>query len=286
MKPRFLDRSYRKTEPFVIKRNRYPNFLKIWHYHPELELVLIIEGTGTRFAGGSIEKFEPGELVLLGKNLPHMWLNDDPYFDESSGLFAEALCIHFREDFLGEKFLEIAGTEHLSLLLKKATRGIRFQNLSGSIIDEIQQVAEESCEFTRLMKVLNILHQLAKHKEIALLSSEGYLNLAMGNESDKTHEYIFKNFNKPIQLSDVAAIAQMNPSAFSRYFRRVHRKTFSRYLIEVRISFACKLLMENKYNISAICYKSGFNNISNFNKQFRRIMDMSPSAYLKLHNSD
>jgi AraC-like DNA-binding protein len=134
------------------------------------------------------------------------------------------------------------------------------------------------------MKVLNILHQLAKHKEISLLSSEGYFNLGLGDESDKTHEFIFTNFNQPIQLSDVAAIAQMNPSAFSRYFKRVHRKTFSRYLIEIRIGYACKLLIENKYNISSICYKSGFNNISNFNKQFRSIKEMSPSSYVRLHN--
>ena len=103
--------------------------------------------------------------------------------------------------------------------------------------------------------------------------------------SDKTHEYIFKNFTKQILLSDVAAIAHMNPTAFSRYFKRIHRKTFSRYLIEIRIGYACKLLIENKINVSSACYESGFNNISNFNKQFRNIMNMSPSQYIKQHRT-
>ena|SRR6056297_1894396 len=101
---------------------------------------------------------------------------------------------------------------------------------------------------------------------------------------DKVYEYIFENFNQQITLKDVAKIANMNPSAFSRYFKRLNRKTFSRYLIELRIGFACKKLMERNENIAAICYESGFNNISNFNKQFKKITQKSPSEYLKQHN--
>jgi AraC-like DNA-binding protein len=283
MKPRLLNRSNDQRQAFSIKRNRFPNFLRVRHYHPELELVYITESTGTRFVGDNIEKFEPGELVLLGKNLPHMWLNDKAYFQSDSDLMADALCIHFKEDFMGKQFLELAEAELLTELFKNARSGIRFIDLHFSATKIMQELTKEKDEFQRLLLLLKLLNNLAKHKNIKLLSSEGYLERKPEEHSDKTHEFIFKNFTKQIPLSEVAAIARMNPSAFSRYFKRIHRKTFSRYLIEIRIGYACKLLIENKINISSACYESGFNNISNFNKQFRIIMNMSPSQYIKQH---
>ncbi len=285
MKPRLLNRSNESRQAFSIKRNRFPNFLKIRHYHPELELVYIAESTGTRFVGDNIEKFEPGELVLLGENLPHMWLNDKDYFHPDSDLVADALCIHFKEDFTGNPFLELAGTEPLIELFKTARRGIRFINLEFPAAEMMQDLAKEKDEFQRLLQLLKLLYKLAKHSKTKLLSSEGYLERKPEENSDKTHEFIFKNFTKQILLSDVAAIANMNPTAFSRYFKRIHRKTFSRYLIEIRIGYACKLLIENKISVSSACYESGFNNISNFNKQFRSIMNMNPSQYTKQHQS-
>ena len=283
MKLRFLNRSHSQRETFIIKQNRFPHFLKIWHYHSELELVVIQESVGTRFVGDSIQKFEPNDVVLIGKNLPHMWLNDDIYFEKDSNLFADALSIHFKEDFLGKTFLELPVTKAVADLFKNARRGVRFLDLDFSIADAIKAIMAENNEFSKLLKMLELINQLAIHSEIELLASEGYLNVKMEDEVDKTHEYIFKNFTKPIQLAEVAAIAKMNTSAFSRYFKRIHRKTFSRYLIEIRISYACKLLMENNMNISTICYQSGFNNISNFNRQFKKIKGINPSEYMRLY---
>ncbi len=212
-----------------------------------------------------------------------MWLNDNSYFQKNSGLLASAYSIHFGEDFVGEDFLNLECAEPINKLFKKAQRGIKFLGLGFSIQEAIQKLIAEKDDFTRLMQLLQILHHLARHDEIVFLSSDGYLNTKVQEGSDEIHEYIFKNFNQSIQLRDVATIAGMNPSAFSRYFKRIHRKTFSRYLIEIRIGYACKLLMENKTNISAICYESGFNNLSNFNKQFRRVKGMNPSEFIRLH---
>lgn len=258
--------------------------MKIWHYHPELELVVINESVGTRFVGDSIEKFEPGEVILIGKNLPHMWVNDEAYFQPHSGLAASAYSIHFKEEFPGKEFLNLPGTEHLTNLIAKAKRGLRFTGLNFPIQAAINQLIAEKDAFQQLMQLLQILDRLAKHTDIAFLSSEGYLTTKVNEGADEIHEYIFGNFNRSIQLTNIAAIAGMNPSAFSRYFKRIHRKTFSRYLIEIRIGYACKLLMENKANISAICYESGFNNISNFNKQFRKIMKMNPSEFIRMYH--
>jgi len=283
VKPKLLDRSSVYDNPFVVRENRYPNFLKILHYHAELELVVIKESFGTRFVGDSVEKFNPGDCVLIGRNLPHMWLNDDSYFQNDPKLIASAYTIHFKADFLGTKFLKLSSTEHLSNLFSKAERGLHFVDLNFSISKAIADLLEEQDDFQKLICLIQILNRLANHNKSVVLSSEGYLSNKISEGSDKTHEYIFKHFNKPIQLKEVAAVAGMNPSAFSRYFKRIHRKTFTRYLIEIRIGYACKLLMENDLTISDVCYSSGFNNLSNFNKQFRKLKCMNPTEYIKIH---
>lgn len=283
MKLHFLDRSNLNNSSFSAKVNNYPNFLKVWHYHPELELVVVLKSQGTCFIGDGIEKFEEKDIVLIGKNLPHMWLNDDEYFQEKSGLLAKAIAIHFNRNYLGAIFFETPEMIHLSELFDRARFGIKFLNVDNELINDIQ-IMTESIGFDKTMAFLNILNKLAKHKKYKLLASQGYINSLRNTENktlDSIHAYIFNNFNKEITLADVAKVANMNTSAFSRFFKRVNRKTFSRYLAEIRIGYACKLLLEDKYNIAGVCYESGFHNISNFNRQFKLIMNKTPSSYLK-----
>lgn len=282
MKLHLLDRSSSKDCSFTIKKNHYPYFLKIWHYHPELELVALLKSSGTRFIGDSIEKFEKGEVILIGEGLPHMWLNDDEYFNESSGLIAEAIAIHFKKEFLGVGFFEISEMKQISELLDKARQGIKFLNIKDETFTHIKSILALN-GFEKTIAFLTLLYNLSRHSEYELLASEGFVNTFNKKEHknlNKIYTYIFENFNQTITLQEVADIACMNASAFSRFFKRVNRKTFSRYLNEIRIGYACKLLIENKYNIITICYESGFNNISNFNRQFRAITNMSPTEYL------
>ena len=286
MKLHYLDRSGISNSSFTTKINEYPYFLKIWHYHPELELVIILESEGTCFIGDSIEKFEVGDIVLIGKNLPHMWLNDEDYFNQNTKLSAKAIAIHFKQDYLGKAFLETPEMNHLSNLFENAKYGIKFLNINKNIITDIQNMLELK-GFDKTIAFLIILNKLAKHKQIKQLASKGFTNAFKTIKSetqDKVQAYIFKNFNKEISLEEAASVAHMNASAFSRYFKRVNKKTFSRYVTEIRIGYACKLLIENKFNIASICYESGFKNISNFNRQFKIIMHSTPSEYLKKHN--
>lgn len=267
----------------MVTHHIEPHFLKVWHYHPELELVLSLKSTGTRFVGDSIKKFEEGDVVLIGKNLPHMWLNDDVYFQKDSDLLAEDIVIHFNREFLGNGFLETEEMRPIAALLQKSRHGIKFITLPKKVIRNIMKINQLEAGFKRTMKFTKVLYQLAQHQNFELLASEGFVHSFKKNQNqnlDKTYEYIFENFDQPISLDDVAAVANMNPSAFSRFFKRVNRKTFSRYLNEVRIGYACKQLIENKSTISTICYESGFNTISNFNRQFKAIKQMSPSEFL------
>ncbi|WP_242083136.1 AraC family transcriptional regulator [Aestuariivivens sediminis] len=286
MKLHQLDRSSINNSSFTTKIDDFPYFLRIWHYHTELELVVILASEGTCFIGDSIDKFGVGDVVLIGKNMPHMWLNDNEYFQVDSKRNAKAIAIHFKEDSFGKGFFEIPEMIHLLELFSRAKFGLKFLDLNKIIIKKIENLHELE-GFEKTISFLQILDKLAKHKNTKSLSSLGFLNLFETSRSinqDKVQSYIFRNFNKSICLEDVAKIANMNPSAFSRFFKKVNRKTFSRYVTEIRIGFACKLLLEKKLNIAGVCYESGFNNISNFNRQFKIIMHCTPSEYLKRHN--
>lgn len=283
MKLHLLDRSNLNDRSFTAKLNDYPYFLKIWHYHPELELVVILKSEGSCFVGDSIEKFEVEDIILIGENLPHMWLNDEDYFQQNTDQAAKAIAIHFRKDYLGTTFFETPEMNHIWELFDKARLGLKFLNINKKLIIDIQNMLDLK-GYDKTMAFIHILNELAKHKETKSLASQGFVNSFKESKNeiqDKVQAYIFKNFNKSVTLEDVAQIAHMNTSAFSRFFKRVNRKTFSRYLAEIRIGYACKLLLEDKSNITTICYESGFNNISNFNRQFKIIMNSTPSVYVK-----
>ncbi|KJD31165.1 transcriptional regulator [Tamlana nanhaiensis] len=281
MKLHLLDRSSLNNSSFRARINEYPNFLKVWHYHPEMELVVVLKSEGTCFVGDKIEKFQPKDVVLLGENLPHMWQNDAKYFKPESTLTAKAIAVHFRKDFLGQYFFETPEMIHLLELFDRSKFGLKFINVSEALINDITNLLELE-GFEKTITLLHILNKLAKHKQAIKLASQGYVsafNVAKGEVLYNVQAYIFKNFNKDITLVDVAKIANMNSSAFSRYFKRVNRKTFSKYLTEIRVGYACKMLLEHKYNIAAVCYESGFKNISNFNRQFKTVMDCTPTQF-------
>ncbi|WP_422082943.1 AraC family transcriptional regulator [Ulvibacterium sp.] len=285
MKLHFLDRSTYKDSSFTIRYNDYPYFLKVWHYHPELELVYIRESTGTRFIGDNIKKFEKEEVVLIGPNLPHMWFNDEKYFSPSSELRARAYVVHFRRDFMGVDFFNAPELQHIKNLIEFSRYGIKFLDLGNDVKAKIADLSKMQ-PFDKWLQLMKVLDSLAKHPTKMILSSEGFLKRfksASPKSMYKVYEFIFNHFNESISLKDVANVACMNPSAFSRLFKRLNRKTFKDYLNEIRIGYACKLISENEYNITRICYESGYNNISNFNRQFRRIMGKSPSQYRKQH---
>jgi len=289
MKPKLLDRSTTPNHSFELNHHLYSNFLRVWHYHTELELVLIKRSSGTRFVGDSIKKFQPGDLVLIGEKLPHMWQNDPVYFEPDSKDSAEALVVHFKGDFAGKDFFKLPELLSIQELLETAKRGILFNGSNVQAAAEILESMFRVRDVDRFIYLLELLSILAGERKREILSSPGFVDSFKKVENrrlDKIYDFILNNFKNEITLEEVANLADMNISSFCRYFKKTTNKTFSHYLNEVRIGFACRLLMENKYNISETCYACGFNNISNFNRQFKNIAKMSPSEYAKLHRSE
>lgn len=288
MKLHLVDRRSRNNRSFTVSHHNYPSLLKVWHYHPEIELVFLLKSTGTRFVGDSIETFEPGQLVLLGENLPHMWLNDPEYYEKESQLKAEAIAVHFKLDFLGPEFFNSPELLKVADLLERARQGILFHKPN----EEVKTIMWELLSargIERLTKLFTLLNLLCNATSYEYLSSEGFINSFNQKDTNnlkQVYEYIFKNFDEPIQLKEVAEIARMNPAAFSRFFKKIHKKTFTRYLNEIRIGYACKLLIEEKHKIIAVCFDCGFTNISNFNRQFKLIRGMTPTQFQKFYKNN
>lgn len=285
MKLHLLARTTQNNQSFNVSHNSYPHFLKVWHYHPELELVVIQKSTGTHFIGDHIGRFEPGDVVLIGKNLPHMWLNDEIFFKEKQDHNAQAVAVHFRKDFMGEAFICAPENSKMTKLLDLAVNGLKFTQIHNQIREDIHALLDRE-PFDRLILFLQILHKLALEKGVVQLSSPSFMDnyhSGASNRLDKVYGFVYKNFKDNINSGDVAYFIGMNASAFSRYFKRIHGKTFTAYLNEIRIGYACKLLLENEVKITQIGFACGFNNLSNFNRQFKTLTKVSPSKYRQIH---
>jgi AraC-like DNA-binding protein len=281
MKPQLLKISNPADTSFNLLKMDGPNFPTPWHYHPELELVLVLESYGKKYVGSSITEFEPGDLCLIGGLLPHYYKNDEAFLKNDAGLKAKSIVIHFNLDFVGLQFWESPESYSIKLLLERAKRGIQFsENISKKVKAKLETLLELE-GMKRLLHFVEILDDLANSKDIEYLSTDP---IQIRNEVDsdrikKVLEHVSEHFQDQIRLDDVAQLANMSESAFSRYFKKRTRKTFSSFLTEIRIEFACKLLQNDKMSISQIAFDSGFYNLSNFNRQFKTIKKITPLAY-------
>lgn len=285
MKVRYLDRYVDSGDSFFLREHTGKAFKELWHYHPELELAIILEGSGSVFIGDGIQNFEPGTMVLIGKNLPHIWYNDKIYFDPESDRKVRSYTIHFNESF-AEGLLQIPELGEIKQLLMRAKRGIVFPGKPSSFIRRKVDEMVDAMGYERITAFLDVLNCLSQHGQYVTLSSLVYVNSFRGIQDSKlvlVHEYIMNNFKEDISLSKIADLARMNASSFSRYFSSVQKKTLTQFINEIRIGYACKLIVAGEHNVTEACYESGFKNLSNFNRHFLKFKKMQPSHYLKLH---
>lgn len=267
---------------FVLQKDAYPYYPTPWHYHPEYELVLVVKSTGLRTVGDHDERFEEGDLLFIGPNLPHSYQNDDVYYQGDPALTAEAIVIHFKEDFLGKDFFRLPEMIYVNQLFDKSRFGIKILGNTRQQISYMMCTMHEMTGHQRIVQLLSILEILSTSEEIQLLANPGFVQRYAISDNDrmtKIHEYIMSNFQKDISLPEIAEVANLSVPSFCRFFKACTRKAFSNFLNEIRVGYACRLLLEDKENISKICYESGFNNMSNFNRQFKKLKLKSPLQY-------
>jgi AraC-like DNA-binding protein len=265
-----------------MKELKEPYFDPNWHFHPHYQLFVVLEGTGTRFIGDNIKHFEAGDMVFVGPDLPHLWRSDEVYFQGNPAFTTHGIVVYFTEDFLGKDFFEKYEMTKLKHLFLNASRGLE---ISGVLHDKILIYMKELLllqGFEAILKLLEMLNLLANSNEYDFISSLGYTNPFKTSETErmhKVHEYVLNNYRTSINLTEVASLAGMATAAFCRYFKARTNKTFSDFVSELRVGYACKLLMEDKLSVTQVCYESGFNTLSNFNKQFKDLKGQTPSQF-------
>ncbi|WP_299568342.1 AraC family transcriptional regulator [uncultured Pedobacter sp.] len=282
MKPLFHKVPVSLQNSFSIRHDIEENFGKIWHYHPELELHYVIRGEGVRFIGNNISNFASGEIILLGENLPHTWRCSEEYFQNNPSNEVEAIVIHFLPDCLGKDILNLPEAYLIPKLFEKAKKGMLLTGKNREKLAELMLKAKDSENLDRLIVLLSILKILAETDDYAILNP-GNVQY-QSDESDlirlnKVYNYTLTNFKKEINLQEVASISNLSVTSFCRYFKQMTKKTYYDFLIEIRVSHACRLLIEDKHPTNIICYQCGFNNVSNFYRHFKKVTGITPLEY-------
>lgn len=284
MIPLYQKLPFENTNYVNFYKEDLPYFIVPIHYHPEIEIMYILEGTGTRFVGDHIGRYSEGDICLLGPKIPHEWRNDDVYLKKDTGLKASCMCLFFTSDIFDGNLIRLPEMNNIRLLVERCRRGIKF---TGTTRLKIGHLMEETANYTGIDKITNfikLLDIMATSDEYELLASVGYtesVNSSDFERFDKIYQYIMKNFSNPIKLDEVASLVGLTPNAFCRYFKGRTKKTFIQYLNDIRIGHAKRLLIEGRMKISTLSMECGFNNLSNFIDQFKRSTDMSPSEYQK-----
>lgn len=284
MRPQLLKVSKDPQCSFSVRHDIVPYINNRWHLHSELELIHFKKGEGTQFIGDNIKRFKSGDVVLVGANLPHYWRFDDIFFEEEAKNMTDIRVVHFSENFLGEEFLQLPENNNIRAVFDKAKRGLQIQGKERQKIAEIleQLLFVEGTQ--RIILMIEALAIISSGKQFSILSSIGFKPDNLVQESDRInaiYEYSLKNFKRKIQLEEIAEVANISPNSFCRYFKSKTRKTYSQFLIELRVGHACKLLIENNQCLKRLCYESGFNNFTSFHKYFKTITGKSPLIYQK-----
>jgi AraC-like DNA-binding protein len=282
MRPQLLKVCKEPGHSFSVRRDVEPYMNTRWHLHPELELIHFKKGEGTQFVGDSMKPFKDGDVVLVGSNLPHYWRFGDAHSEGDTATPIDVRVAHFSENFWGEPFLQLPENVLLKAILYRAKRGIQVHGETRRKVAELLEELVEAEGMRRIMLLMKALYVLAESKQLTSLSSIGFKHNFAEAEYDRVnaiYEYSLKNFKRTIQLKEIAAIANISSNSFCRYFKSRTRKTYSRFLIEIRVGHACKLLIENNLSIKQLCYESGFNNFTSFYKYFKMITGKSPLGY-------
>jgi AraC-like DNA-binding protein len=271
-------------ESFRLQEDSVPHFYDYLHQHPETQLTLILSSEGKVIAGDYIGTFKPGDVFLIGPNLPHVFRNDAKYYDESNETKAHSVSVFFEWQSFGEKFLSMPELKGLQEFNKLCERGLYIKDPIRNRIAQLVKRLFRTNDMDRLIVLLKILNILSSVKDYTPLASSGIYNdfdEIDGKKLADVYRFTMSGYHRKIQLDEVAAVANMTTNSFCRYFKKRTRKSYIDFLTEIRIGQARKLLQEKDLSISQICFEVGFNNLSNFNRKFRELCAITPTEFKK-----
>lgn len=253
-----------------------------YHYHPEFELCYTYNRKGKRFIGNKVEEIAHRDMVFLGKNLPHCFLGDTDIAPDS-----ELILLQFHFEIFGQHFLEQPEAIMLRELIYKAQRGLFIHESAQAPIKANLVKMLEADPLERLVLLLDTVSKLSRIKDYTLLINKGFEKQYHNDDYhrlNKVYTFIIQNFKGQVTLSEAAKVANMSETAFCRYFKQRTTKTFKEVVNEMRISYACDLILKGKLRIMTVqqlAYEAGFHNLSNFNRQFKKVAGKTPGQYAK-----
>lgn len=263
----------------IVERHK-TEFTYPLHQHKEFELNFIENGRGVRrVVGDSVEEIGDYELVLVGgEALEHVWEQGNC---ESKDI--REITIQFSGDIFGGELLAKNQFASIRRMLKRAGHGLAFPvSAIMKVYSTIDTIAKEQSRFVQFLKFLYILYELSVAEEARVLASSSFAHTGKTTESrrvQKVKQYIDDNYSKSLRLSDIADLVGMTPVAFSRFFRQRTDRTLSEYIVDIRLGYAARMLVDSTKNISEICYECGFNNLSNFNRTFKAKRGLTPRDF-------
>ncbi len=273
-------------QSFRWQEHDYPAEICRWNYHPDFELHLINSSCGKQFVGDSIRDFVPGQIVLVGPNVPHDWVSD---LAPGEVVQRRSTVIQFNEDLLTRATATFPEFRELDQLLADAHRGIEFHGQAaaqaGALVRRIGQIRPG---LRQMLMFVQVLLLLAESRQRTLLSSEAFVSRGAKLDdkgADVIHEsirYILENLSDGVSMAYAAERAGMSESAFSRFFKRGTGHNFVQCVRQLRIAKACRLLRDSDMPVTDICFHVGYRNLSNFNQHFHAERGMTPSAYRRL----
>ena len=271
-------------ESFRLQEDREHHFYDYLHQHPEVQLTLVLQSEGKVIAGDYIGTFKPGDIFLMGPNLPHVFRNDTKYYNTSADTPAHMLSVFFEWQCFGEKFLSMPELKSLHDFAKLSERGLHLKDPLRNRIAQLMKQLFRTSEMDRLIVLLKILNILSHTHDVDPLASSGIYNdfdEIDGKKLADVYRFTMSEYCRKITLEEVAAVANMTTNSFCRYFKKRTRKSYVDFLTEIRIGQARKLLQQNDLSISQVCFEVGFNNLSNFNRKFRELCSITPTEFRK-----
>lgn len=270
-------KSTRSFSVKVVKRANRPLLTKAWHHHPEIEVCYTAKSRGRRYVGNNISDYKERDLVILGSNLPHGF---------TTSVESEQYVLQFRREFLGQDFFNAAELERINTLLVRSKRGLV---LSGPEIEEADRrikglYDQDQSNFRQLLSLLEFLDFLSQCKNLTPICTEkysSYISITKLNSIKTIFDYIEKNYQSEISISDACKVVNLTESAFYKFMKRHTNKKFTTILNEYRIDHASKLILSSDLPISEISYQSGYSNLSHFNRVFKETYNMTPRQLRK-----
>ena len=264
--------SYLNSSISVISREEQ-FFQSPFHSHPELELVYIKESFGKRIVGNSVATFESGDMVFLGSDIPHVWLNDELYYQEKNNLKAKAIVVYFNKDIFGPAFYEMKEAQKINALFNRGSRGLSINGKTNKQIAKKLEKLVNKKDFEIIIGLLEILSILSESTDLTFVNSEAYSPIKNQNTNDRLSDvfiFIKEHYKEDISLIEISKIANLTPTSFCRMFKLKAKKSFVEYLNEIRVANACKFIMESDMGMAEIAYECGFKTASNFNRIFKK----------------